>query len=317
MIILLSHRRIHRFLLAFLFIAVAQSHASESPKAEPSTTNQTVGTDPIIWLMEHKQLQPREVQLLKKTSVPIIVDGKSIGFVTKPAGSMIHLDEFSRFDVKSSINGINLAVPLENTDLTELAKKQIEIFTQNAHQQAVLQADNDRIVNMIKEKLSKTPIATNELLDLYVKYPIQLVPMLEHQNINLTGQVTRILLSGMDGLRATITLSENLPDKITIFCDLDSPYRIVRIKERPGYKNKFDLMNGQLLFTSYKGETFDYHQGRHYTTKPYGNYLVHHENAESDTILVCTERSNINSIWVRLKTSNGHNLVFEATSPIQ
>jgi len=270
--------------------------------------NQGVATDPIEWLIEHKEARPVEVTLVKKTELPIVANGKKIGSFTKPAGSSVHVEDLNKNEVKWLVNGDVFFIPIENTNLLELAKKSLEQLQTNvAHQE-----QPNQITDLVKEKLSQNPINSDDLLDIYAKYPKEISSVLEHQNINLIGHVNRLTLGGMEGDRVDITLSEKGGKKITVFCDLKSPYRIVEINQNPGYNNKFDVINGQLLFTSWKGEK------NQYSLNTRGTRIVrtYHAGGDSKSLLVCAERSNIAPIAVRLKSSNGYNLVFEAASPL-
>ena len=174
---------------------------------------------------------------------------------------------------------------------------------------------------MISEKLSHDPINSEDVLELYRKYPQQLVTILSSRNIHLTGCVSRLFVGGTDNDRADITLSQHGPYKIVLSCDLKSTRRGVELNPNPAYHHKFDSINGQLLFTSWKPEHTNYRQGYHqYPPYPYDYYGAHvwgkHEDADSKTTLVCSERSNINPFWARLKNNNTYSLIFEADSPI-
>lgn len=285
-----------------------------------SETNQTASIDAVQWLLDHKQDRPVEVTLVRPVSIPIVVEGKTIGSITKPAGSSLHMEDLNSHAVVSVLNGVSFSVPIENTNLLELAKTRLQaalaLPLQNmATNESATNASALNPVEIINEKLTHSPINSDELLDLYMKYPQQLVSILEKENINLTGKVSKILVRGTENERTDITLSQRGPYKITIFCDLQSPHRIVQINQNPGYHNKFDAMDGQLLFTSYKGERNEYEY--HYNRRAIIATKSYHEDAASNTKLVCAERSTINTIGVRIKSSNGFNLVFEATSPIQ
>lgn len=282
-------------------------------------TNRAPSIDAIQWLLDHKGERPTEVLLVKPISIPIVVGDKTIGLVTKPAGSSLHIEDLNSKTLVSVLNGVSFSVPIESTNLLELVTKRLQIALEGPQPgtTANASATNSIATNpleLINEKLSHSPVNSDELLDLYMKYPRQLYSVLEHQNINLSGQVSKVYVGGVESDRVDITLSQKGPYKITIFCDLKSPYRIVEINHNPDYRNKFDVINGQLLFTSYKGGKKEYRNSGYYSVSP---MVVKHEDAESSTKLVCTERSNINPVSVRLKSSNGYNVVFEATSPIQ
>jgi hypothetical protein len=253
------------------------------------------------------------VILIKKTEIPIVIDGKRIGTATKPIGSSFHLDDLNKNEIVSLVNGVSISIPIENTNLLDLAQKAIEKSQKNIS----LTQDRDKqqilIAETIKEKLTHSPISSDELMELYSKHSNELLPILEHQDINLTGLVTRVVVSGLENDRADITLSQNKFKKISIFCDLKSTHHLVETNNSKGYHNKFDKFNDQLIFTCWKGN--DYKLLRPGKT-PFNEKLIIVENGGTSSILVCSENSNIKPIWVHLKSNNGANLVFEAVSHI-
>jgi len=278
-----------------------------------STTNQKNLTNLIDWIVAHKEDRPDQVILIKKTEIPIVIDGKRIGTATKPIGSSFHLDDLNKNEIVSLVNGVSISIPIENTNLLDLAQKAFEksqkniSLTQDREKQQIL------IAETIKEKLTHSPISSDELMELYSKHSNELLPILEHQDINLTGLVTRVVVSGLENDRADITLSQNKFKKISIFCDLKSTHHLVETNNSKGYHNKFDKFNDQLIFTCWKGN--DYKLLRHGMTR-FGEKLIIDENGGTSSILVCSENSNIKPIWVHLKSNNGANLVFEAVSHI-
>lgn len=278
-----------------------------------STTNQKNLTNLIDWIVAHKEDRPDQVILIKKTEIPIVIDGKRIGTATKPIGSSFHLDDLNKNEIVSLVNGVSISIPIENTNLLDLAQKAFEksqkniSLTQDREKQQIL------IAETIKEKLTHSPISSDELMELYSKHSNELLPILEHQDINLTGLVTRVVVSGLENDRADITLSQNKFKKISIFCDLKSTHHLVETNNSKGYHNKFDKFNDQLIFTCWKGN--DYKLLRPGMTR-FGEKLIIDENGGTSSILVCSENSNIKPIWVHLKSNNGANLVFEAVSHI-
>ena len=278
-----------------------------------STTNQKNLTNLIDWIVAHKEDRPDQVILIKKTEIPIVIDGKRIGTATKPIGSSFHLDDLNKNEIVSLVNGVSISIPIENTNLLDLAQKAFEksqkniSLTQDREKQQIL------IAETIKEKLTHSPINSDELMELYSKHYNELLPILEHQDINLTGLVTRVVVSGLENDRADITLSQNKFKKISIFCDLKSTHHLVETNNSKGYHNKFDKFNDQLIFTCWKGN--DYKLLRPGMTR-FGEKLIIDENGGTSSILVCSENSNIKPIWVHLKSNNGANLVFEAVSHI-
>lgn len=96
---------------------------TESATSVAATTNRTVNEiDPVTWVIEHKEARPAEVHLTKSTSIPLVAAGKTIGQITKPAGSSLHVDDLSSTEVKSLLNGVCISIPISNTDLAQEAK---------------------------------------------------------------------------------------------------------------------------------------------------------------------------------------------------
>ena len=300
-------------LFLLITLLVICSACAQTDSNVISTTNQKNLTNLIDWIVAHKEDRPDQVILIKKTEIPIVIDGKRIGTATKPIGSSFHLDDLNKNEIVSLVNGVSISIPIENTNLLDLAQKAFEksqkniSLTQDREKQQIL------IAETIKEKLTHSPISSDELMELYSKHSNELLPILEHQDINLTGLVTRVVVSGLENDRADITLSQNKFKKISIFCDLKSTHHLVETNNSKGYHNKFDKFNDQLIFTCWKGN--DYKLLRPGMTR-FGEKLIIDENGGTSSILVCSENSNIKPIWVHLKSNNGANLVFEAVSHI-
>jgi hypothetical protein len=272
-------------------ISKDQSPAAEN--AEP--------IDPIQWLMEHKHERPSEVTLVKQTLLPIVVDGKTIGSVTKQQGSSIRLHDFNKSEVMTLINGSCISIPIENTNFLELAKNRL-LNSQKASPLPPPQqiSNSEDILKSINDKLSNDSIKSDVLLELYQKHPKELLSELEHRNINLYGEISKVFVSGIDHEKVDITLSQKKPYKITVTCDLKNSNRIFYVNDHEGWHNKFEAENGQLfLLSCYNGLEMAENLG--YVQKK----------------LVCTERSNFEPYLVKLKSIRGYNLVFEAVSSPQ
>jgi len=279
-----------------------------------TSTNKNNLIDPIDWIVAHKEDRPDQVILIKKTEIPIFMDGKRIGSAIKPIGSFFHLDDLNKNEIVSLINGVSISIPIENTNLLDLAQKAFEKSQKNISFMRDLEKQQILATETIKDKLTHNPINSDELMELYSKYPSELLSILEHQDIELTGLVTRVVVSGLENDRADITLSQNKSKKISIFCDLKSTHHLVATNNSNGYHNRFDKFNDQLIFTCWKGN--DYKLLHHRATTSFGEKLINVKNGENSSILVCSENTNIKPIWVHLKSNNGANLVFEAVSHI-
>ena len=82
--------------------------------------------DPIKWLVENKKERPEEVILSKDVTIPLVAEGRSVGSMTKPKGMVIHIDDLTPTEIKTQISGVSLTIPVENTNLQDLAKQRFK-----------------------------------------------------------------------------------------------------------------------------------------------------------------------------------------------
>ena len=96
--------------------------------------------DPIQWLVENKRERPTEVTLIKEVAIPLVSEGKSVGSMMKPSGTVIHVDDLTAAEIKTQICGVSLTIPNENTNLAELAKGKLKLALQEANDQKTANA---------------------------------------------------------------------------------------------------------------------------------------------------------------------------------
>jgi hypothetical protein len=84
----------------------------EAPKPAP---------DPLAWLLRNKDHWPEEVTLLKATEFPAVVQGKVYGSVKAPVGTEVQLVELTQHAAGVVYNGGGARVPIEVTNLLDLA----------------------------------------------------------------------------------------------------------------------------------------------------------------------------------------------------
>jgi hypothetical protein len=95
-----------------------------TPTPEPAPTPApTVAhtTDPLAWLVAHRDYWPKEVALLKATDFPAVFGGKTSGYATVPAGTMVGLAEITGESVGVVYIGGGARIPIDSTDLRRRA----------------------------------------------------------------------------------------------------------------------------------------------------------------------------------------------------
>ena len=103
---------------------------SPTPISTPEPTASPVATptpiDPIAWLLEHKECAPKELQLLRPSTLSISENGKVIGSVTVPAGTKAQIVGFTSQIVEVRVGYTGGQVSIDATNLRALAKKEQE-----------------------------------------------------------------------------------------------------------------------------------------------------------------------------------------------
>ncbi len=98
---------------------------SPSPSSEliPSPiAAATPRTDPLTWLLEHKEQWPAEVVLREAAEFPAVSSGRVVGSVKVPAGSAVKVLEVTRQDVAADYMGGHRRVAIAATDLLARAE---------------------------------------------------------------------------------------------------------------------------------------------------------------------------------------------------
>ena len=71
----------------------------------------------MMWLLDHKESQPKEVALLVPVDFPVVFNGNVAGSIRLPAGSVVKLISFERGTLVAANNGATATLPINATDL--------------------------------------------------------------------------------------------------------------------------------------------------------------------------------------------------------
>lgn len=85
----------------------------------PPTPEPTPTPDPVGWLIDHRDVWPKEVKLLKAVDFPIMIGGKVSGNATAPEGAVLPLLKVGRDNLTVQFGGSEVSVPVDSTDLEE------------------------------------------------------------------------------------------------------------------------------------------------------------------------------------------------------
>jgi hypothetical protein len=90
-----------------------------TPTPKPAATPAPSAPDPMAWLMEHKQSQPKEVALLEPIDFPVVFDGKVAGSAKLPAGSLLKVLSIEPDTLIAAYGEATSRVPIQSTDLVQ------------------------------------------------------------------------------------------------------------------------------------------------------------------------------------------------------
>lgn len=100
--------------------------------------------------------------------------------------------------------------------------------------------------------ISKNPVHSGDLASVCSRFPQLAVSLLRGRQLTITGAVSAVRASGMQGRRADVLLDGAAPRKIVLVCDLDQ-------YSRPAvnfhYLGKFEAVGTELLYLVKKGDT--------------------------------------------------------------
>lgn len=101
-----------------LVLIAAAAGAQEPPP--PAATEQSAA-DPVAWLLEHRELWPKEVALMEAASFPVVFNGKVAGAAEVPAGTVVQLQRIVGGNVDLNYRGGVARLPVGSTDLERRA----------------------------------------------------------------------------------------------------------------------------------------------------------------------------------------------------
>jgi len=82
--------------------------------------------DPISWIIGHKDKWNQSIILKKPLDFPIQNNGKIIGSLKKNTGTEVKIESITNAKVIVLFNGYTASVPIEDTNLIEIAKSMME-----------------------------------------------------------------------------------------------------------------------------------------------------------------------------------------------
>lgn len=97
-----------------------------SPTAEPTPEPEPAAPSPVAWLAEHPERWPKELLLTSETEFPAVFQGKVVGKVKVPAGSVVGLVEVTPEDVAVEFRGGELRLPHEKTNIAARAADEMQ-----------------------------------------------------------------------------------------------------------------------------------------------------------------------------------------------
>jgi hypothetical protein len=96
------------------------------PFATPTPTPAATPVDPLAWLLEHKGRAPKEITLSGPATLSVMKDGKVAGSVAIPAGAKAEISDFTLQTVDVRVVDAAGHVPIEATNLRQLAKIEMD-----------------------------------------------------------------------------------------------------------------------------------------------------------------------------------------------
>jgi hypothetical protein len=103
--------------ILLVFLALKAVAAPSVPGGSPVATASIGAPDLMAWLLETKEHWPKEVALIQPVSFPIMVNGKTAGAMTAPAGSIVKVMNLQPGQLTVEWSKSTKAVLVEATDL--------------------------------------------------------------------------------------------------------------------------------------------------------------------------------------------------------
>ncbi len=96
---------------------------AEEPTVTPiATPEPTPLPDPLTWLLEHRDLWPKEVKLTEGIDFTALLNGKPVGTIRRPAGTVVKMTDLTATTLTVTHQADMAVMPIEATDLKDLAK---------------------------------------------------------------------------------------------------------------------------------------------------------------------------------------------------
>jgi hypothetical protein len=313
--------------------AVDKSSTPPTEETVPTPTPSPTPHDPIAWFIDHREGHLQEVKIKQQVEFPAVYEGKVIGSIKKPPGTSVKIVKVHPTNITVSFNGGSADIPIDTTDLLEVATSEMEKATQMITQAySAVEKESKAVTNSsptspptlqidVKSVLEKPSIDATELSTLFSKMPFETASYLSSKVIKINGIIQKIQLLGMDSDRVELTLDVLNNKRIVLKLKLEN--LIDKSKIEGSAKNKLVLENGQLKLISelirngnsyyyyyWNGYQYvrNYYNGNYYNG-PYG-YRTSGRNAEVDTP-ICTEGTSISNWNAKLNSTNSASIYFD------
>jgi len=317
-----------------------------SPKAEDLVTNQITETtsinplpvsgstdqqllnknpDPITWLIGNPNGVKQDIKIKQSIEFPAVYEGKEIGFIKKPTGTAVKIIGVHPKTVLISFNGGNTEVPIESTDLLEVATAEMDKQTHQIEKSNLTLETNSLVQSEpqidIKSVLDKPTVTTHELVDLFSKRPTETANYLHSKIIRLSGLIEKIQILGIDSDRVEVTLNSLNKKRLVLKLKLEN--LIDKSKLEGSCKNQLSLENGQLKLISElirSGSSYYYYYWngyqyvRNYYTGGYydGPYGYRHSGrSQALESPICSEGTEISNWSTKLNSTNSASIYFD------
>lgn len=110
-----------KFLLFVLLVAAGAFGFAEAPPDTP-----TPQPDPVTWLIGHPERWPKQVTLVERQDFPAMLNGKLVGAISVPAGSVVTVVKIEPEAMTVVFRGGEKRISYKATNLAEIAKAEME-----------------------------------------------------------------------------------------------------------------------------------------------------------------------------------------------
>jgi len=315
---------------------VAPTSTPTTEATVPTPTPSPTPQDPIAWFIGHPKGYLHEVKTKQPVEFPAVYEGKIIGSIKKPSGTSVQIVEVHPTNITVSFNGGSAVIPIESTDLLEVASSEMEKANQIKTQaDSTLERESRDVTNIspsspdapqidVKSALEKPSVEAHEVSELFLKNSLETSSFLSSRIIHINGLVKKLQLSGIDSDKCEITLDNqgSLNNKrLVLKLKLES--LIDKSKLEGDVTNKLLLENGQLKMISNlvrSGGSYYYYywNGYQYVRSYYyggyydGTYGYRYSGKSKELESpICTEGSSINNWTVKFNSSNSASIYFD------